>query len=309
MGQGLIYNDYFGLTDEPFGVTPDPKFLFMSRAHEEALAHISYGIEHNRGFIMLTGEVGSGKTTLMRHLFDDLGPGYRTAVILNPRMDALELLKFINHDFGISVKRKTTHKSLLDDLNRFLIDCHRKGEKAVLAIDEAQELSVECLEFIRLLSNLETDKRKLLQVILVGQPELREIVDQRRLRQLNQRIAVRYHLGPLKPGETARYVNHRLRLAGALALSFPHRGARMIHRYSGGIPRLINLSADRALLSAFNEGATSIKTSAVREAIRDLEGCSGSGPSPLWRLLVAMLIAAGIGIAIYGIHALLGPSG
>lgn len=302
----MIYNDYFGLTDEPFGVTPDPKFLFLSRAHEEALAHISYGIENSRGFIMLTGEVGSGKTTLMRHLFADLGPGYHTAVILNPRMDTLELLKFINHDFGIAVKRKTTHKSLLDDLNRFLIGCHRKGEKAVLAIDEAQELSVECLEFIRLLSNLETDKRKLLQVILVGQPELREIVGHRRLKQLNQRIAVRYHLGPLKPRETARYVNHRLRLAGAMALSFPARGAKMIHRFSGGIPRLINLSADRALLSAFNEGATSIKTSAVRDALKDLGDGAGRRPTPLWTLLVVMLIAVGIGVTIYGIRSILG---
>ncbi len=305
----MIYNDHFGLTDEPFGVTPDPKFLFMSRAHEEALAHITYGIEHSRGFIMLTGEVGSGKTTLMRHVFDSLDSGFRTAMILNPKMDALELLKFINHDFGLTFKGKTTHKSLLDDLNRFLIDCHRKGEKAVLAIDEAQELSVECLEFIRLLSNLETDRKKLLQVILVGQPELREIVGQRRLRQLNQRIAIRYHLGPLKPQETARYINHRLRFAGALALNFPDQGAKLIYRFSGGIPRLINLSADRALLSTFTEGATSIKTSAVREALKDLGFNAKRRLSPFWTLLVAMLITAGIGIAIYGVHALLGSSG
>lgn len=305
----MIYNDHFGLTDEPFGVTPDPKFLFMSRAHEEALAHITYGIEHSRGFIMLTGEVGSGKTTLMRHVFDSLDSSFRTAMILNPKMDALELLKFINHDFGLAVKGKVTHKSLLDDLNRVLIDCHWKGEKAVLAIDEAQELSVECLEFIRLLSNLETDRKKLLQVILVGQPELREIVGQRRLRQLNQRIAIRYHLGPLKPEETAKYINHRLQFAGALALNFPDQGAKLIHRFSGGIPRLINLSADRALLSTFTEGATSIKTSAVREALKDLGFNAKRRPSPFWTLLVAMLITAGIGIAIYGVHALLGSSG
>lgn len=297
----MIYNDHFGFNEEPFGVTPDPKFLFMSSAHEEALAHITYGIDHSRGFIMLTGEVGSGKTTLIRHVFESLDPAIRTAMILNPRMDPLELLKFINHDFGLRVKANATQKSLMDDLNAFLLDCHRRGEKAVLAIDEAQELSPECLEFIRLLSNLETDTKKLLQVILIGQPELREIVGQPRLRQLNQRIAVRYHLGPLKPSETASYINHRLHRAGALALNFPEGCARKIYRYSGGIPRLVNLSADRTLLNVFNEGAISIKSRSVNAALKELGGEKNRGFSALFVAVLIIVLATVLGAAISGL--------
>jgi len=303
----LIYSDHFGLIEEPFGVTPDPKFLFMSRAHEEALAHITYGINQHRGFILLTGEVGSGKTTLIRHVFEHLDPSVRTAMILNPKMGPFELLKFINHDFGIPARRSATQKSLMDDLNSFLLDCHRAGGTAVLAIDEAQELSPDCLEFIRLLSNLETDTRKLLQIILIGQPELRDIIRQHRLRQLNQRIAVRYHLGPLRPEETSSYINHRLRLAGALAVNFPERSARMIHRFSGGIPRLVNLAADRTLLNAYNRGVISIKERFVREAIDELRDDEKRRPAALWTALVVLLELAAIGLVIHAAWAMLGP--
>jgi general secretion pathway protein A len=302
----LIYNDHFGFIEEPFGVTPNPKFLFMSNGHEEAMAHIMYGISQSRGFIMLTGEVGSGKTTLIRHIFNDLPPEIRTAMILNPRMHALELLKLINQDFGINVTGRATHKSLMDTLNGFLLECHKSGGKALLAIDEAQELSAECLEFVRLLSNLETDTRKLLQVVLIGQPELREIVKQKRLRQLNQRIAVRYHLGPLGREETAYYLNHRLHVAGSLALGFPKQGIRLIHRFSGGVPRLINLSADRALMKTFVEGTPRISTKTVKNALKELDNEAGRKsrlrlrPVFLWTTLSALAIAAAFGIMLKG---------
>lgn len=218
---------------------------------------------------MLTGEVGSGKTTLIRHIFDGLGPGVQTALVMNPRMSALELLKHINHDFGIPSRRKPTLKTLMDDLNDFLLQSHRSGGTAVLAVDEAQEMSKECLEFVRLLSNLETDTRKLVQVILVGQPELRDVVGSKRLRQLDQRIAVRYHLMPLDLEETRNYIRHRLHVAGSGTIIFPDNGVRAIHRFSSGIPRLINLSCDRVLLASFANGELQIRTNRIREVLKE----------------------------------------
>lgn len=294
----MIYNDYFGLNEEPFGVTPNPRFLYRSKCHEEAIAHIRYGIEQNRGFIMLTGEIGSGKTTLIRHILGDMDDAYSTAMILNPKMNALELLKFINQDFGLAVKRSATHKTLMDDLNTFLLDVAARDGSAVLVIDEAQELSPECLEFVRLLSNMETDTKKLLQVVLIGQPELRDIVAQPRLRQLDQRIAMRYHLRPLDVQETLMYVSHRLRIAGAVALRFPDSSIKKIHRFSGGIPRLINLAADRTLMKAFAEGSPSIKASAISAALIDLDQARGEGhgsstkrPAVIWATVAATVIA------------------
>ncbi len=300
-----MYNNHFGFMEDPFGVTPDPKFLYMSRAHEDALAHIMYGINQRRGFIMLTGEVGSGKTTLIRHIFSTLDPSVRTAMILNPKTEPHELLKSINHDFGLGIRKSATQKSLIDDLNEFLLDCHANGGKAVLAIDEAQELSCDCLEFIRLLSNLETDTAKLLQVILIGQPELREIIGRHRLRQLNQRIAIRYHLGPLDRQETKHYLNHRLRMAGSLALSFPESGAKLIHKYSGGIPRLINLAADRTLLGVYNDGAITVRPRNVKRSIKELLQGNRARPSPLWTAFVVLVLLVCIGAVFVGLRAIL----
>lgn len=267
----MIYNSFFGLNEEPFGVTPDPKFLFISRKHEEAIASIDYGITHRRGFIMLTGEVGSGKTTVIRHIFERLEPSVQTALVMNPRMNAFELLKVINHDFGIPARRNATHKTLMDDLNGFLLECRRSGGTAVLAIDEAHEMSTECLEFVRLLSNLETDTKKLIQIILVGQPELRDIVGSKRLKQLEQRIAVRYHLEPLDLEETRRYIRHRLEVAGSGTIIFPEKGLKAIHRFSRGIPRLINLCCDRILLASYANEELRIRTGHIKEVLREFK--------------------------------------
>ncbi|MDP3260190.1 MAG: AAA family ATPase, partial [Thermodesulfovibrionales bacterium] len=185
----MIYNKFFGFREEPFGVTPNPKFLYMSKKHEEAFAHLKFCISENKGFVMLTGEVGSGKTTLIRYLLNTLGHDTHTSLIINPKVDPLELLKLINYDFGVTVAG-STEKDHLEALNNLLLDVFSKNEKAVLIIDEAQELSLESLEFIRLLSNFETNTKKLLQVILVGQPELKRIVASEPLKQLDQRIAV-----------------------------------------------------------------------------------------------------------------------
>jgi len=270
----VIYNKFFGFREEPFGLTPNPKFLYMSKKHEEAIAHLNFGISENKGFIMFTGEVGSGKTTLIRYLLNNLGSDTHTSLIINPKVDPLELLKLINYDFDVTAAG-STEKDHLEALNNFLLDVFSKNQKAVLIIDEAQELSLESLEFIRLLSNLETNTKKLLQVILVGQPELKRIVASEPLKQLDQRIAVRYHLEPLSRDDTTIYISHRLRLAGGGMLTFPAKGVRLIYKYSRGIPRLINLACDRTLLFSYSEGKINIDASMVRKAIRDLSLSAG----------------------------------
>lgn len=266
----MIYDNFFGLKEEPFGVTPDPKFLYMSKKHEDALANLRFGMSENRGFVMLTGEIGSGKTTLIRYLLDNLDPNTHTSLIINPMVEPLELLKLINHDFGVHCTG-ITQKEHLDALNNFVLDAYSRNEQAVLVIDEAQKLSLESLEFIRLLSNLETNTKKLLQVILVGQPDLKKIVSSEPLKQLDQRIAVRYHLEPLDFNDAIIYINHRLKIAGGGMVVFPTKGVRLIYKYSSGIPRLINLACDRTLLLAFSEGKIKIAAGIVKKAIRDLE--------------------------------------
>lgn len=279
----MIYDKFFGFREEPFGVTPDPRFLYMSKKHEDALAHLNFSVSESRGFAMLTGEVGSGKTTLIRYLLDNLSSDTHTSLIINPMVDPLELLKLINHDFGV-VCAGDTQKCHLDALNNFLLDCFSKNEKAVLIIDEAQELSPECLEFIRLLSNLETNTKKLLQVILVGQPELKKIVSGEPLRQLDQRISVRYHLGSLDFNDTIIYINHRLKIAGGGMVIFPVKGIRLIYKYSNGIPRLINLACDRTLLLSYSEGKKKIDAGIVRKAIKDLGPPAHTGKTGILRL-------------------------
>ncbi|TAL23542.1 MAG: hypothetical protein EPN94_09320 [Nitrospirae bacterium] len=272
----MIYNKFFGFRGEPFGVTPDTKFLYMSKRHEDALAHLNFGISEDKGFIMLTGEVGAGKTTLVRYFLDNIGPDTHSSLIINPMVDPLELLKLINHDFGVACAGDS-QKDHLEALNNFLLESFSRKERAVLVIDEAQGLSLECLEFIRLLSNLETSTKKLLQVILVGQPELTKIVSSEPLRQLDQRIAVRYHLDPMDLNDSIIYINHRLKIAGGGMLAFPVNGIKLIYRYSRGIPRLINLACDRTLLLSFSEGRVKIGADIIKKAIRELSAYQYKG--------------------------------
>jgi general secretion pathway protein A len=266
-----MYTDFYGFHEPPFNITPDPRFLFFSERHREAYNHLLFGIRERKGFIQLTGEVGAGKTTLCRRLLEELGPEVRTALILNPTMTAAQLLRTILIELGLEAPRDRA--GCLDRLNAFLIERSAAGDDVVLLIDEAQDLSRELLEQVRLLSNLETDQRKLLQIVLVGQPELRDMLDERRLRQLRQRITVRYHLAPLSRDETDHYVHFRMQIAGANSRpSFNRWAMRSIYRYSGGVPRLINAVCDKTLLCGYVTGSDRLLGRHVRRAIRELEG-------------------------------------
>jgi len=267
-----MYNDFYGFSEAPFSITPDPRFLFFSARHQEAFNHLLFGIRERKGFIQLTGEVGAGKTTLCRALLEELGEETRTALILNPVLTATQLLRAVLAELGVEVGR-VDRARCLEELNRFLLEQVAAGRDVVLIIDEAQDLSSELLEQVRLLSNLETDQRKLLQIVLIGQPELREMLDQRRLRQLRQRITVRYHLGPLSREETERYIRYRLLVAGANSRpTFSRRALGCIHRYAGGVPRLINAVADKTLLAGYVGGTDQLRARHVRRAVRELEG-------------------------------------
>lgn len=247
-----MYEKFFSFKERPFKLVPNPAYLFLSKSHQEAMAHLVYAAGAGDGFLEITGEVGTGKTTLCRAFLDRLDSRTEAAYIFNPVLDSLGLLKAINDEFGIS-SEPDSRKALLDILNRFLIATKSGGRDAVLVIDEAQNLSPEVLEQIRLISNLETTRDKLLQIVLIGQPELREMLDSRELRQLRQRITLSCRLAPLDRDETESYIRHRIRVAsGRTDDLFTQRAIRIIHRYSGGIPRLINMACDRSLLMAYS---------------------------------------------------------
>jgi len=266
-----MYQEFYGFREAPFNITPDPRFLFYSNRHREAFDHLLFGIRERKGFVQLTGDVGAGKTTLCRALLEHLGPSFKTALILNPRMTPTQLLKAILVELGLTPRRDRT--ACLRELNAFLLAEAAEGNDVVLLVDEAQDLDKDLLEEVRLLSNLETDERKLLQIGLVGQPELRDLLNKRGLRQLRQRITVRYHLGPLSREETEQYIRHRLGVAGANSRpSFSRWAVRRVHRYAGGVPRLINAVCDKALLCGFVVGTDRLGTKHVRRAIRELEG-------------------------------------
>jgi general secretion pathway protein A len=266
-----MYLEHYGLAEAPFNITPDPRFLFFSDQHREAFDHLYFGIRERKGFIQITGEVGAGKTTLCRALLAQLGPAYHTALILNPVLTGSQLLRAVLGELGVKAQRD--RGVMLEQLNEFLLERHREGHDVVLLIDEAQDLSDELLEQLRLLSNFETDDRKLLQIVLVGQPELREKLDRRSLRQLRQRITVRYHLGPLDLLDTRRYVEHRLHVAGANGRpTFSRWAMRAIHRYAGGVPRLVNSICDKTLLCGYVAGADELRYRDVRRAVKELEG-------------------------------------
>ncbi|MBI3611248.1 MAG: AAA family ATPase [Nitrospirae bacterium] len=267
-----MYETFFQFTEIPFNLTPDPRFFFFSKKHEEAFDHIRYGIQERKGFIVVTGEVGTGKTTLSRLLLEKLDKKIRTSMIFNPSLSTIELLQAINQDFGIPGDA-ASKKELVETLNRFLLQALAEGGNALLIIDEGQNLSIECLEEIRMLSNLETEKEKLLQILLIGQPELREKLQVRELRQLNQRIAIRYHIAPLDLEETKAYVAYRLKVAGGHdRLLFTPKALEKLYHCSGGVPRLINILCDKALLAAYARESRVVDDAAVARAATELEG-------------------------------------
>ena len=269
---GAVYLDYYGLKEPPFNITPNPRFLFYSAKHREAFNHLLYGIRERKGFVQLTGEVGAGKTTLCRALLEQLGPQFSTALILNPVLDADQLIKAIAMELGLQVKGLDRLETVAE-INRFLLHQVEQGKDTVLIVDEAQDLTRELLEQVRLLSNLETDERKLLQIVLMGQPELRDRLNEHGLRQLRQRITIRYHLSPLRQNEVAQYIQHRLQVSGANgAPYFTSPAVWRIYHYSVGVPRLINAVCDKCLLAGYVQQRDKIDFRMVGRAIRELEG-------------------------------------
>jgi general secretion pathway protein A len=266
-----MYTSFFGLNEKPFSITPDPRYLYLSERHAEALAHLIYGVKESGGFIQLTGEVGTGKTTLVRSLLEQLPESADVAVVLNPQLSRSEFLAAICEELGVPLpEQKSSIKALTDALNQALLRNHSAGRRTVLIVDEAQNLRIEVLEQVRLLTNLETAKQKLLQIILIGQPELRELLARNDLRQLAQRITGRYHLEPLSADEAMAYVDHRLKVAGAVGPIFLPLAKRELYRLSGGIPRMINVIADRALLGAYTIEQAQVTPELVRQAASEV---------------------------------------
>jgi general secretion pathway protein A len=273
-GEMRMYEEFFGFKEKPFSLVPNPAYLFLSTTHEEAMAHLTYALSQGEGFAEITGEVGTGKTTLCRALLENLDENTESAYIFNPRLDSIQLIKAIHDEFGIPSDADNI-KDLIDTLNAFLIAKKAEGKNVVLLIDEAQNLSREVLEQLRLLSNLETSHHKLLQIILVGQPELKAVLDSRDLRQLRQRITLSCHLRPLIFRETKDYIVHRLGIAAkSQPIVFSPRAIRAIYRYSSGIPRLINIACDRALIMAYGLNQKKITGKIAGDAIRELKGSS-----------------------------------
>jgi general secretion pathway protein A len=276
-----MYTSHFGLREKPFSLTPDPRFLFLSSSHREALAHVLYGVEQGEGFMAVTGEVGTGKTTLCRTLLERLGAETEVAFLFDPLLTPDELLRAVCAEFGLRISERS-RAELSDALNRFLLDAHRDGRRVLLIVDEAQNLPVETLEQIRLLSNLETSTAKLIQIILFGQPELDEMLERPELRQLRQRITVRWRLDALARGEARDYVRHRIRVAaGGERELFTQSALREIDRRAHGIPRLVNLLADRALLAGYAEGASLVDRPQVDRAAREILRAR-SARRPMW---------------------------
>jgi general secretion pathway protein A len=268
-----VYKEYFGLKDLPFSIAPDPNYLYMSEKHCEALAHLVFGIKSEGAFILLTGEVGAGKTTICRCMLDQLPENCDTAFIVNPRLTDVELLATICEEIGVTYPEGASSiKIFVDLINRRLLESHAAGRRTLLIIDEAQNLSPEALEQLRLLTNLETNRSKLLQIALIGQPELRDILGRNELRQLSQRITARFHLEPLSQKETADYIRHRLAIAGTQHRLFPSLVIKRLFRVSKGVPRIINHICDRALLGVYAQGKDTVDKKTVDRAAAEVLG-------------------------------------
>jgi general secretion pathway protein A len=294
-----MYAAYFGLKENPFNLSPDPRYLYFSPQHREALQHLIYGITEKKGFIVVTGGIGTGKTTISRKLLASLDEGVESALIFNSAISAMELLETILQELHIALDgQEKTKKNYIDALNRFLLDCFTAGKNCVLLLDEAQNLSHDVLEQLRMLSNLETEREKLIQIVLIGQPELRDLLLSAPLRQLNERITVRYDLKPLDRKSVCHYIRHRLEVAGAgEKVSFTIPACRLIYRYSHGIPRRINAICDRAMLIAYTREKTVIGWKTAWDAIGDigryyLTARPKSYPGLRLTLLAALLLAA-----------------
>jgi general secretion pathway protein A len=291
-----MYTEFYGLREKPFSLSPDPRFLFLSDSHREALAHLLYGIEQGEGFIAITGEVGTGKTTLARYFLSRLDGSTHSAFVLYPALSGEELLKTILDELHVTPEGES-RKSLVDALHRFLLETRAAGRNVVLIIDEAQDLAPDVLEQVRLISNLETDTEKLIQIVLMGQSELRDLLARHELRQLAQRVTARYHLSPLTLEETLAYIKHRLQVAdGEGKVGFDHDALVAVHRLSAGVPRLVNLICDRSLIAGYVRNTRRITRSMVREAAREVEGDRPRGPLRWHHGLVAggltLLLAA-----------------
>jgi general secretion pathway protein A len=297
-----MYAPHFGLTERPFSLAPDPRYFYLSDAHREALAHLLYGIGEGGSFVQLTGEVGTGKTTVCRTLLEQLPDDVDVAMIFNPRLTSVELLAAACDEFRIVYPAGTTSpKILVDALSQALLDAHGRGRRTVLIIDEAQNLSPEVLEEIRLLTNLETTREKLLQVILIGQPELADILARPELRQLAQRVTARCHLRPFTEEESRAYVQHRLEVAGRQKPLFDRAALRLAHHLSGGVPRLLNTICDRALLGAYAVGQDRVTAAIVRRAGREVLGRSPRSRRRIVATATAtLLVAAGVAFAVLG---------
>ncbi len=297
-----LYAPFFGLQRDAFSIAPDPHFLFMSEAHREALAHLLYGVAGGGGFVLLTGEIGSGKTTVCRCFLEQIPPRCDVAVIFNPKLSILELLALVCEEFRVSVGHRgggsSSVKDHVDALNGFLLAAHAAGRNCVLVVDEAQSLSAEVLEQLRLLTNLETAERKLLQIVLIGQPELRTMLARPELEQLAQRVIARYHLPALSEAGTAHYVQHRLAVAGLQGpLPFDAGALRRVHRLSAGVPRRINLLCGRAMLGAYAHGEQRIGNRVVEQAAREVFGADLPRGVQPWRLAAT---GAAVGALIVG---------
>ena len=296
-----MYAQFFGLKQEPFSIAPDPRYLFMSERHREALAHLLYGVGGGGGFVLLTGEIGAGKTTVCRCFLEQIPKRCNVAYIFNPKLTVPELLKSVCDEFHIPLPEygpgTATVKDYLDPLNAFLLRTHAVGQNNVLIIDEAQNLSADVLEQLRLLTNLETSERKLLQIVLIGQPELRDMLARPELEQLAQRVIARFHLGALTESETAHYIRHRLTVAGLnRPLPFDRPARKRVHELSRGVPRRINLLCDRALLGAYAEGKARVDTEIVDKAATEVFG--QPKPALLSRARLGLLAIGAAGLVL-----------